>query len=66
VAIGKLGNSVLVRVTDTVRMHLSEAMVPNDTKGLTDLYGSSRMETGVARSMVGDGGGSIAGEAHGL
>lgn len=51
--------SILAHITDTVRMHVSETLVPNDAKDLTGqvvvcqethLAGSSRIETGVAGS----------------
>jgi hypothetical protein len=63
--------SVLVNITDTVRMLVSETFVPNDAKGLagqvvdlptcqvTYLSGSSRMKTGLASFSVGSGGRSM-------
>jgi hypothetical protein len=66
-------NSALVNVTDTVRMHVSETLVPNDEKAsrakwltcqVTSLSGSSRMDNGVAGLTVEGGGGSTAGEIH--
>jgi hypothetical protein len=66
----EIGNSVLVHVTDTVRMHVSETMVPNDSKGLTDqvisLSGSCTMEVALAGSKEYYGRGSVAGEVHGM
>jgi hypothetical protein len=49
-------SSVLMHVTSTARMHVSEALVPNDAKGLT-----SQVE-----ATLGGGCDWTAGEVHGL